>query len=441
MRSVKFIALVLLGVSGIYRSVSAQTRTLSLRDALNYALANNINVKKAKLAAERGRYKTQEVRAQALPQLTGSAGLTYNPIVGQLVVGDQSFQMGRPWNSQVGVQFSQQLFNQQVFTGLQAAKASESYYELNTDLTEEQIIEQVSGLYYQILLNKQQLTVIDTNIRNTQRMERIINDQYKNGLARKIDLDRTRVGLSNYQTSFEQLKNTITTQQNQLKFVIGMPVSESVSLPEEQLSGINLNPDLGDTVKYQGRISYQVLKQQEILYKLQEKAYKSEYYPTLALNSSYSYTGMSDRFDLYKSGGTAFWYEAMDIGVALRIPVFNGFATRSRVRQAKVDVLENQADQQNLIQSLNMENENAKLQIRNSINTIKSQEANVRLANDVYTSTQNNYKNGLATLTDLLDAESSLTDAKNNYNQALLNYKISEIQLLKAKGSIKSLTN
>lgn len=419
----------------------AQTRTLALKDALRYALENNVNVKKAKLGAERGRYKTQEVRAQALPQLTGTGSLQYNPIVGQLVVGDQTFQMGRPWNSQVGVQFSQQLFNQQVFTGLQAARASERYYDLNTDLSEEQIIEQVSGLYYQILLNREQLTVIDTNIRNTMRMEKTISTQYENGLARKIDLDRVHVSLSNYRTSYEQLKSNIEQQENQLKFVIGMPVKEPVVILSEELKQVDLNPEMLDTVNYENRISFKILKQQETLYKLQEKAYKSEYYPTLSLTSDYSYTGMSNKFDLYRSGGSAFWYEASSIGVALRIPLFNGFATRSRVRQARVDIQENMVDQQNAIQSLNLENENAKSQIKNTINTINTQKANVRLAEEVYNSTKNNYNNGLATLTDLLDAESSLTDAKNNYNQALLNYKISEIQLIKAKGNIHSLIN
>ena len=53
--------------------------------------------------------------------------------------------------------------------------------------------------------------------------------------------------------------------------------------------------------------------------------------------------------------------------------------------------------------------------------------------------TQNNYQQGLASLTDLLDAERSLSDAKNNYTSALLNYKLAEIALLKAQGKLNSL--
>ena len=83
--------------------------------------------------------------------------------------------------------------------------------------------------------------------------------------------------------------------------------------------------------------------------------------------------------------------------------------------------------------------ENAKIELKNSISTINSQRKNAELAQEIYNSTQNNYNNGLATLTDLLDTEDSLTEAQNSYTQALLNYKIAEIQLIKAKGDIRTL--
>jgi len=59
----------------------------------------------------------------------------------------------------------------------------------------------------------------------------------------------------------------------------------------------------------------------------------------------------------------------------------------------------------------------------------------------VLDNTQNNYVNGLATLTDLLDAENSLVESQNNYNNALLEYKLAEIQLIKSKGELKTLIN
>lgn len=89
--------------------------------------------------------------------------------------------------------------------------------------------------------------------------------------------------------------------------------------------------------------------------------------------------------------------------------------------------------------SLNMAYENAKNKIKNSLKTIESQEANKKLAEEVFASIRNNYENGLASLTDLLNAETDLVTAQNAYNEALLNYKVAEIELQKAKGEIEKL--
>jgi len=436
-KGIRLIPLLMLGLL-LSNAANAQ-QTLNLKDALNYAIQNSVNVRKARLDIDGGRYKTEEIRAQALPNISGNAGLNYNPVIGQLVVGDQSFQLGRSWDANAGIQLNQQIFNQQVFTGLKAARTSESYYNMNANLTEEQIIEQVANNYYQVLVNRQQLNVIDTNIKNVKVIENIINDQYKNGLARKIDVDRIKVNLTNLQTSREQTMNAITQLENQLKFSMGMPIETPISLPVNQLDNNPSLPVFADSINVETRTEMRLLGIQKELLTLQRKAYVAEYYPTMALKANYSYTGQSDKFDLFKSNSSAFWYDASAIGVTLRVPIFSGFAIRSKVRQADVDLKKAEEDRRQTRNSLNMAYENAKIQLKNSLNTINSQRQNVMLAQEIYNSTQNNYNNGLAALTDLLDTENALTEAQNSYTQALLNYKIAEIQLIKSNGNIKSL--
>ncbi|MBB6501360.1 TolC family protein [Pedobacter cryoconitis] len=412
---------------------------LTLKDALNFAIENNTNARKAKLDIDGGKYKTQEIRAQALPQITGNGGLTYNPIIGQLIVGNQAFQMGRNWNVNGGVQLSQQLFNQQVFTGLKAARTSEKYYTLSADLTQEQVIELVANNYYQVLVSRQQLNVIDTNIKNVKVVEKIIANQYQNGLAKKIDVDRIKVNLTNLETQREQTVNAVVQLENQLKYSMGMPVSTPITLPPDEFSKVETLPAMADSVNLEERTEIRLLNIQKDLLGLQRKAYVSEYYPTLSLTGNLSRTGMSDKFDLLSRHGSATYYNASAIGLTLNIPIFNGFATRSRVRQAEVNLKKNDEDIRQQKNTLNQAYENAKIQLKDNINTIRSQRQNVLLAQEIYNSTQNNYKNGLAALTDLLDTENALTSAQNSYTQALLNYKIAEIQLIKSNGNIKSL--
>jgi outer membrane protein len=420
-------------------TIANAQQPLTLKDALNFAIQNNAAARKSRLDIDGGKYKTQEVRAQALPQITGNASLTYNPIIGQLVVGDQSFQLGRKWNNNAGVQLDQQLFNQTVFTGLKAAKTSESYYNLNAAFTDEQIIELVANNYYQVLVSRQQLNVIDTNIKNVKVVEKIIANQYSNGLAKKIDVDRIKVNLTNLQTQREQTINAVVQLENQLKFSMGMPVTTPIIVPADELKKVETLPEMADTINIAGRTEMRLLNVQKDLYTLQRKAYLAEYYPSLSLTGNISVTGQSDKFDLFSRSGSAFYYNASAIGLALRVPIFNGFATRSRVRQANVDIMKADEDIRERSNSLNLAYENAKIQLRNNINTIKTQRQNVDLAQEIYNSTQNNYNNGLAALTDLLDTENALTEAQNSYTQALLNYKIAEIQLIKSNGNIKSL--
>jgi outer membrane efflux protein len=83
--------------------------------------------------------------------------------------------------------------------------------------------------------------------------------------------------------------------------------------------------------------------------------------------------------------------------------------------------------------------ENAHSRLTNNLLTIDSQKENVKLAEEVLLNTQNNYQQGLASLTDLLEAERSLSDAKNNYTNALLDYKLAEIQLLKSQGKLETM--
>jgi len=178
------------------------------------------------------------------------------------------------------------------------------------------------------------------------------------------------------------------------------------------------------------------------LLKFQKEAYRAEYYPNLSLSSNYSYQGTGQEFPLFKGQSSGInWFDAASVSINLRVPIFNGFATRARIRQADIRILKLEEEKSQTALGLNLAYENAKTQINNSIITLNSQKENMKLAQEVFFNTQNNYNNGLATLTDLLAAESSATEANNNYSSALLNYKVSEVQLIKSQGQLTKLIN
>ena len=427
---------------------------LNLKDAVNYAIKANQNAKKARLDEENSQYRIDEVRARALPQINGSASVVHNPLL-QMSALPNIFgpnpnpnetimvAFGQKWNANAGVSLNQALFDKSVLTGLSAAKATQEFYKLSTQLTEDQVIEQVATNYYQVLVQRQQVSVLDSTIKNTKRVQSILESQYKNGLAKKIDVDRIAVNISNLNSQRQQLLNTLALLENQLKFYMGMPIQTPITIPNADIEAIQPKAVAKtDSIDIENRLEYQLLKQQEQLLSLQKEAYKSEYYPSLSLSSNYSYQGTGSKVPVFKGQKQGVnWFDAASVSLNLRVPIFNGGATKARIKQADVSIKKLNEDINNTTLALNLAFENAKTQINNSIITLNNQQENVRLAQEVFFNTQNNYNNGLATLTDLLNAETSLTQAQNSYSAALLNYKVAEIQLIKSQGQLKSLLN
>ena len=123
------------------------------------------------------------------------------------------------------------------------------------------------------------------------------------------------------------------------------------------------------------------------------------------------------------------------------MPIFSGFGNRARIRQADVEIRKIQEDLRDKELSLNLAFENAKTQLRNSFISLQNQQRDIDLAQEVFENTQNNYNQGLASLTDLLDAENALTTSRNNLAAALLDYRLAEVQVIKSQGKLKSLLN
>ncbi len=436
-------------------NVYAQSKQLTLQDALRFALDHNQQLAVSRLEEQIGKQKTSEIRAQALPQLNATGSITDN-IKKQVMVlpGEMNqnepgkpmaLEIGTTWNASASGTLTQQLFNQSVFTGLQAARSGEEYYALQTQQTKEKVIYNVSALYYGVLVRQEKLNVVQSNIDKMTKLVATTQSQLDNGLAKRIDLDRIKVNLVNYQTQKTQLINQLKVDENTLKVVMGMPVTEDLEFPSMALSDIEqkaaLTQDFG-SFSLENRTEFKVLKKTEELQQFQKKAYVSEYFPQLSFNAQYSYNGLSNKFDLFKGGNTtAQWFGMANVGLTLKIPIFDGFARRSRVRQAELTLAQVSKQLEANKLDLTTAFENARLNILNSLTTIKTQKENVALADEVYASTQNNYNLGLANLTDLLNAETSLAEAQNSYNEALLQYKIAELDLIKSHGNLPSLLN
>lgn len=414
--------------------------TLTLQEAVKFALENKAEAKKAMLDLENSEYQIDEVRAGALPQINGSASVKYNAIIPSmpLEVGGQTqyLKMGQPWNSTAGLSVNQQIFNQSLFTGLKAARTTREFYTINRQLTDETLIEKVANAYYDVFQTQLQLETIDNNLENTNKTKTVIEGLVTAGIARQIDLDRIIVNINNLVAQRQIVVNALELKENALKFAIGMPIETDIELPEETF---DVNLELATTtMDLAGRTEIKLMEKQAELLELNRKSMKAAYYPSLSFGGDIGYQGFGQGIP----GSNDFkWFPTSGLGLNLSIPIFNGGSTKAKINQATIQIKQLEVDMEDTRLGLNLANENAKVQIKNSLLTVDANRRNVQLSKEVLEDTQNNYRNGLATLTELLDAENALATAENNLNTSLLNYKIAEVQLIKANGQLKSLVN
>ncbi len=430
----------------------AQQKELTLKDAIRYALENKADAEKARLEVTKSEYKIQEVRANALPNISASGGMVYNPKLQATYIDASTFafpgmsasnepikmEMGQKWSANAEAKLTQVLFNQTVFMGLKAARTTREFYMLNQQLTENEIIEKVAQAYYQVYQTRQTLENIESNLALTEKTANVVKGLNQSGLSKKIDVDRTTVAVNNLKSARQQALNGVQLSENALKYMIGMPMNEVITLPKE---GFEANYDLAfEKGNSNTRIELQVLEKQKQLLDLNTKVQRAALYPSLALQATYGYLSMGPKTPIiYGKKDKVYGADYSAITLGLKIPIFSGFGTRAKIRQAQIESQALEATLKDTRLAMDLAYENAHSRLTNNLLTIDSQKENVKLAEEVLLNTQNNYQQGLASLTDLLEAERSLSDAKNNYTNALLDYKLAEIQLLKSQGKLETM--
>ena len=430
-------AFMMLASSSLYAQ-----QQVTLQEAIKQALQNKAEAKKAALQIKKAEYKIDEARAGALPQISIGGGLTYNPIIQESLFEMQgqriTARMGQKWGSNLTATVNQALFDQKVFIGLKAAKSTREFYILNAELTNEQIIANVATSYYNVFVQEENLRTLEASYATTEKVRNIIKSLVDNGLAKEIDLDRTNVQLTNISASKQQTINAVELAKNGFKFYMGIPIDSQIELeegtiePKQELISSLTNIDNRSEVK--------VLEKQKELLQFNKKATEANLYPTVSLQGNYGWAGMGKNFPLTNGiNNGVMWSDLASIGLNIRIPIFTGGATKARIQQAEIDILDIQQDIENTKLGLNLDYQNSITNIENSLINLDKLKENVVLAEKVQSNTQSNYQNGLASLTELLDAQNALTQAKQNYATGLLDYKQAEIQLIKAKGELNSL--
>src|SRR5579863_2286736 len=413
----------------LYAQQSPPSHEFSLPQAIDYAAKNSAKVKNALLDYQIQEQSNRATTSQALPQVSGSGGFT-DYLQTPLSVAPGKY-FGYPnvklvpipfatqYSANAGVSLKQVLFDGQVFVGLQARQTALDYYKKNEELTEQQLRQNITKVYYQLLLSKVQVELIDANITHAQELLHNSSEMFKNGFAERLDVDKATVQLTNLQSNKIQVLYNIDNGYLGLKVLMGMPVRDSLVLTDSLTYEMVREGSLADAYKYSDRKDYHALELNRKLNEFDIKRYKKQYIPTASLTANYAQTGYGIDFsDIY---GGKYWYPSSYVGLNINIPIFDGFYKDANIRQARLKLQETNNNLEAMQISIDNDVKNAQLKFGAALSDLDYQKKNMDLATGVYEQTRKKFDQGLGSNTEITSAQTDMIQAQNNYFNALYN--------------------
>ncbi|MDE3252795.1 MAG: TolC family protein, partial [Bacteroidota bacterium] len=416
----------------------------SIQQAVDYAQKNNVQVKNALLNVKIQEQTNRDITASALPSITGSVGMTdYLTLPTSLLPGEIfgqpagtyiPVQFGTKYNSNASIQLQQLLFDGQVFIALKARSTSIEFQQKNKEVTEEAIKANIYKIYYQLVVSKTQIDLLDANIDRLKKLEHDAGELYKNGFAEKLDIDKVSVQLANLQTEKTKALNSIAIGYLGLKTLMGMPVKDTLVLTDK-ISEDQIRDALTiDTAyRYSDRKDFQYLTLAKKLNEFNIRRYQLSYIPTLSLTGSYAKNAQRNKFDFFQKGD---WFTTSYIGLNLSVPIFDGFSRAAKISKSRLELKQTEYQLDNLKLSIDSDVEQARLNFQSSLSTMDFQKKNMQLAETVYAQTKKKFEIGTGSNTEITSAQTDLITAQTNYINALYTAIVARVDYLKATGKL-----
>lgn len=418
-------------------------QVLTLEECLQIGIENNLTLQTKRNEIIKGKHSISENRSKLLPQINAVASFNdnFNPPVsvtdGSAYGNPYNVTKTLQYNASAGLQLQMPLYNQTIYTAMSVTKMMDEINTLSYDKAREDLIMQITKMYYLGQSTAEQISIVKENITRLEELRDITTAFFDNGMAMEVDVKRVNINLENLQVQYDNAVAMLTQQINMLKYVIDYPAETDITLTPVDTESI-IPVEMSGL--YEGQPELELLKKQGTLAEKQKKMISQGYIPSLSLTGSFMYSAFTDKAkNWFHSGPSSKWYNSSGIGLTLRVPIFDGLDKRSKIQKAKLDIENTKLSYENALKSLRTRYLNATNDLMNSRRNFTKQKDNYLLAEDVYEVTSDRYREGVASMTEVLQDEMRMSEAQNNYVTAHYNYRVNNLTMLKLTGKLETL--
>jgi len=413
---------------------------LSLAEAQEFAIANNKLVSAARSDVMASKAATWEAVSAALPEISATGSFTDNlKLMTTLLPGEFFGQpgekipvtFGSQFNSSATVQASMLLFNAPLYIGIETSKLAQKLSEQSLEKSELDTREAVASAYYLILVSEKSLDIIKGNIDNLNETLKSTRAMFSAGMAEAVDVDQVSSNVTMVENTKSSLERTIELNYNLLRFQLGVDATTSIILTQtldDFTTDINIEALLSQDFDHTKNVDYRLIEGQEKMSSLMLKSQKASVLPTVAGFYNYGTNGMGDKVSDLR------WFQNSMAGLQLSIPIIASGQRYAKIKKAQINLEKAKTTREMVTEQLLLQEKQLRYNLVNANLQYKTQKDNVELSLRVYSSTENKYRQGMASSLELTQANSLYLQAENNYVSALMN-------LLQTKLALDKLLN
>ena len=411
---------------------------LSLRDAIQAAVDNNVNVRllKERIAAAQaqantslgallpnvggylnGRNQTVNLAAFGLPaDRLGALGLTRS-VTDPFEVYDARATL------------VQNIFSLSLIQRWRAAKSGIEVAGLEAEVTKRDVMATAGLLYIEALRADEAVKAREADVELSRQLLKLARDRKAAGVATGLDVTRQEVQLENNKQRLLVSQNELESARLNLIRSLGIAFDVRLVLTDD-LKFVPVEPQAAEqalTAAREQRLELRAQENRQRLAALILNSVTSERIPSVSLNGDYGWIGLKPEDAL----------ATRSIGLTFSMPIFDGGQRESRISETRSRVRQESIRMKDVSDQVTLEVRNALLTLESSMQQVAVAEKGMELALKELAFARDRFVAGLATNIEVTNAQTSVARARDNQIEALFRFNASRINLARAKGEIE----
>lgn len=403
--------------------------SLTLKDVIKLTVENHPLVKQKEDELLAAKFRVDQQKSFYLPNVFGEASYTRVGPTPAFAFGGENIDLSPANNYNIGVYVNQTLYDFGKRNSMVEYTASFlNSIKDNEDLIKNDLSNQAIKVFYGILFLEKSIAVKDTQYAALQEHLKITELKIKNGTATDYAALSTKTRLVEIKNEKIELQNEKKKQELFLKELIGLNRDEEINLTGYfDLPTFGIDSDSLLSVAYSQRPELKIVNDALNTANLQKEMVSQNDKPILDANLGY---GIKNGYEPNINALRGNWFA----GVSVNVPIFNGNITNNKISEAKagIDATGKRIDQ--VKESISTDIYQAISDLETSIKELSSTNEQINYAQKSLELAKVQYERGAGTNLEVLDAETSLTQARLLNIQAMYKSIIYYYSLRRATG-------